>query len=132
MAGSLFDALHEVRNRQRVLTACLALCVHRRLEEFHGGNTWNLDRVLERQEQARSSALIRLHLKKVLSVEQDLAFGNLVVVLAGQDVGQRRLAGTVRAHDGVYFACIDGQIDAAQDLCFVFRNAGMQVFDLKH
>jgi hypothetical protein len=61
-----------------------------------------------------------------------LALGDLVIVLAGENIGQGRLARTVRSHDGVHFARFDGQIDAAQDFRFVFRDAGVQVLDLKH
>jgi hypothetical protein len=79
-----------------------------------------------------SRPLVRLHVEHVFTVEQDLAFGDFIVVLASQDVGQRGLAGAVRAHDGVNFTGVDGQVDAAQDFCLVFRDAGVQVFDLKH
>ena len=48
---------------------------------------------------ARSSGA---RLEHVLAVEQHLAFGHLVVVLAGEHVGERRLARAVRAHDGVH------------------------------
>ena len=70
--------------------------------------------------------------KHVLTVEEDLALGDFIVVLAGQNVGQGRLAGAVRPHDGMDFARFDGQVDAAQDFRFVFRDAGVKVFDLKH
>jgi hypothetical protein len=50
----------------------------------------------------------------------------------GQDVGQRRLAGAVRAHDGRHLASLHGQVQAADDLGAVFGDASVQVSYFKH
>src|SRR5207244_3578336 len=47
-----------------------------------------------------------------LAVELDLAGGRLVV--AGEDLQQRRLAGAVLAEQPVDLAALDGQVDAVQ------------------
>jgi len=62
----------------------------------------------------------------------DRAFGDLVVVLARENVSECRLAGPVRPHDGMDLAFRDGQIDAIQNLCVFIRDLRMQVFDLEH
>ena len=75
---------------------------------------------------ARSSGRQR---KDILAVEQHLAVGDLVVVLAGEHVGERRLAGAVRAHDGVHGAFLDRQVEAVED--FLAVDLDVQVFDFK-
>ena len=98
------------------LAARLALRVERGAQEGHGGDAGDLDRILERQEHALGGALVRLHLEQVLAVEQDFAVGDLVAGLAGEHMGQRRLARAVRAHDGVHLALVRGQRQAVEDL----------------
>jgi hypothetical protein len=67
------------------------------LRNGHGGDARDFERVLEGQEHAGRRAAVGLHLQEVLAVEQDLAVEDLVVLLAGDHVGERRLAGPVRA-----------------------------------
>ncbi|ODN71252.1 hypothetical protein A6302_01449 [Methylobrevis pamukkalensis] len=131
-ARGLLDEAHEVRRRDLALAARLALGVEGRLQEGHGGDARDLDRILEGEEEARRRALVRPHLQDRLAVEQDVAFGDLIVVLARQDIGQGRLAGAVRAHDGMDLAGLHDEVDALQDLGAVFGDAGMQVLDLEH
>ena len=47
--------------------ALLALGVQRRLEERHGGDAGNLDRILEGEEDAGGGALVGLHREQVLA-----------------------------------------------------------------
>src|SRR5690606_40647558 len=56
--------------------------------------------------------------------------GDLVLLAAGDHLGQRALAGPIRAHHGVHLAGTDRQIDAAQDLGAV--HARVEVLDLEH
>ena len=58
------------------------------------------------------------------------AAGDVVAVAAGEDGGQRALAAAVRAHDGVDFAGVDGQVDAFEDLLAL--HAGAEVFDFEN
>ncbi len=51
-ARLFLDRLHEGRNGELGFLAGAPLRVHCRLEEFHGGDTGDLDRILERQEDA--------------------------------------------------------------------------------
>ncbi len=46
----------------------------------------------------------------------DFAFGHLVLLAAGEHVGERRLARSVRAHDGVDLALVDDEVEAVEDL----------------
>ena len=82
--GRLAHALHELRRRQLVLAARLALRVQRRLEERHGGDAGDFDWILEGEEQALGGALVGLQFEDVLAVEQDLAFGDLIVLACRQ------------------------------------------------
>ena len=68
------------------LAARLALRVQRGAQEGHGGDAGNFDRILERQEHALGGALVGRHLQQVLALEQDLAAGDLVAGLAGDDM----------------------------------------------
>src|SRR5690606_25585274 len=88
--------------------------------------------ILESEEDAGGCALGRVHFEDRLAVIEDVALSDLVVFLAGENVGQGRLAGAVRPHDRGDFACLDGQIESADDLGAVFGDAGMQVLDFKH
>ena len=62
---------------------------------------------------ARSSAP---GLGDVLAVEEDLPLGHLVGRMAGDRVGERRLARAVRAHDRVHLVRVDREVDALDDL----------------
>jgi hypothetical protein len=81
----------------------------RHLEELHGGDTGNLDRILEGQEHTLGGALVRFHFKEVFALEGDGAFRHFIALAPGEDIGQRRFAGTVRPHDGVHFARLHGE-----------------------
>ena len=61
------------------LAARLALRVQRRLEEGHGRDAGDLDRILEGEEHALGGPLVGVQLEQVLAVEQHLALGDLVV-----------------------------------------------------
>ena len=76
---------------------------------------------------ARSSGA---HLEDVLAVVADRALGHLVGRVAGDDVGERALAGAVRPHQRVDLALVDRQVDALEDLLVLDR--GVQILDLEH
>ena len=71
LVGRGAHALDEIRRRQLVLAARLALRVQRRLQEGHGGDAGNFQRILEGEEETARGALIRLELEDALAVEQD-------------------------------------------------------------
>ena len=73
---------------------------------------------------------VRLHLQEILAVVEHLAVGDLVLLLAGEHVGERRFAGAVRPHDGVHLAGVHGEVDAVQD--FLAVDFDVQVLDFKH
>ena len=60
----------------------------------------------------------------------EMAAGDLVAGVAGQRAGQGALAGAVGPHDGVHFAGVHRQVDAAEDL-FAF-GLYLQIGYLKH
>ena len=104
--------------------------LERRLEEGHGADARDFQRVLEGQEHTGGGALVGAHLEDVHAVEQDLAVEDLIILLAGDDVGQRRLAGAVGAHDGGDFAVLNGEVETVEDL-LVLDGDG-QVLDFDH
>ena len=59
----------------------------------------------------RGGALVGLHVEQVLAVEQHLACGRLVVRLAGEHIGERRLARAVRPHDRVHLARVHREVE---------------------
>src|SRR4029453_14488539 len=61
----------------------------------------------------------------------DPTLRDLVLGVAEQGVGQRRLAGAVGPHQGVHLAGAEGQVDALQDLVTRARSTDMQVIDLE-
>ena len=132
LARLLADQLEEVGGADLVLAARLALGVERGAQEGHVADARDLDRVLERQEQARRRPLLGLHAEQVVAVERRGAVRDHVAVAPGQDVGQRRLARAVRAHDGVHAAGGDVEVDALEDLLVLLLELHVQVADLKH
>src|SRR4026209_2757762 len=84
------------------LTALLAYRVERGLEQIGVVDAWNLDRVLEGQEDTRAGALFRAHDQQILALVQDAPLRDLVAVSSGQYARKRALPGTVRTHDGVH------------------------------
>ena len=122
--------LHEVARRQFSLAARLTLGIHRRLEEGHGRNARNFQRILEGEKKPRRRALMRFHLEDIHAVEQDFAFGDGVILLTRDDIGERRLARTVRAHDRRDFARLHREREAVEDLLTV--DFDVEVLDIKH
>jgi hypothetical protein len=70
--------------------------------------------------------------EQVFAPEQDLAVGDLVTRLAGDDVGQGRLAGAVRPHDRVDLALVHGQRQPVEDLTFLNTNLEVFHFEQSH
>ena len=127
--GDLAHLLQEVRRREFALAARLALGVQRGAQERHGGDAGNLHRILEREEHALGGALVGRHLQQVLALEQDLAAGDFVAGLAGDDVGERRLAGAVRPHDRVHLALVHRERQPVENLALL--DTDLQIFDFE-
>ena len=137
ISGSILSSFAFSRTSRRKSgvesSACparLAHSVHRRAQEGHGGDARNLHGVLKGEEHAGGGALGRVHGKQVLTLPGDRARGDLVVVLAGQHISERRLAGAVRPHDGVHLAGRQREVEAFEDLAAI--DIDVKVLDLKH
>jgi len=98
------DQLQEGGGRDLLLAAGPLLGVQRRAHEGQGRDAGDLDRILERQEDALGRPLGRLERQQVLAAPGHGALGRLIARPAGQGVAQGRLAGPVRPHDGVHLA----------------------------
>ncbi len=87
-----------------------------RAQEVADRDTGDLDGILHREEEAGAGALVDGHGEHVLAVERHGAAGDGVLRVAGDAVGERRLAGAVGTHDRVRLAGPHGEVDPAQDL----------------
>ena len=99
------------------------------MQEMHGNDAGDFDRILERQEYALGGALVRRHFQEVLTPVQDFAAGDFVARLAGDDVRKRRFAGAVRPHDRVHLARIHGERQPMED--FAILDTDLQIFHFK-
>src|ERR1035441_946289 len=111
------------------LDRLLALGVDRKAQEVRDRDAGDRDRVLEGEEKAQLGPFVRRQLGDVLAVHEDLTVGDLVAGVAHDRVGERRLAGAVRSHQGVQLAPANEQVDAAQDLALI--GAHVEVSDLE-
>ena len=111
------------------LDRLLALGVDRHAQEVRHRDARDRGGVLEGHEQAGAGALVGIGLGQVLAVQQDAALGDLVVRVAHEGVGERRLARAVRAHQGVGLALLHDEVHAVEDLALL--GADVQVLDLQ-
>ena len=133
MSSSFDFSLHQLHELHRVelgLAVVLALGVERGLEEVGVVHAGDLDRVLERHEDAFAGALVGIHLEQVLPLEEDLAAGDVVLRMPGQRARQRALAGAVGPHDGVHFAGVHVKVDPLEDLLVL--GLDLQILDIEH
>ena len=107
---------------------------HSRAQEVRHRDTRYLHRVLHGQKEPRPGPFIHTHLENVLAVEGDRPGGDPILGVAGDRIGQRRLAGSVGAHDRMGLPRIHGQVDALEDLLLhTLRGVDddVQVLDLQ-
>src|SRR5213595_2041510 len=126
----VLDQSHEIHRIDLLEPAILPDRVEGRLEEIRVAYAGNLDRILERHEDAFPGAVLRLHREQILALEPSRAPRDLVGQAPGQDLREGRLAAPVRAHDGVDFSGPDREIDSLQDL--LPRYLHLQILDLEH
>src|SRR5690606_12419051 len=112
------------------LVALFAPRVERETQEVGDGDTGYLDRVLEGQVESLAGAFVRFQLEDGLALQDDVAAGDLVLRVARDDLRERRLAGAVRAHEGVDLAARHHQVHPLEDLIAAF-DAGVKVTYLK-
>ena len=89
-------------------------------DEVRVADAGDFNRVLEGEEQSCPGALVGLHGEDAFAVHENVARGDLVVWMAGNDLRKRAFAGPVRTHDGVDASLFDFQVEAAQDFLTVF------------
>ena len=109
----------------------LAARVARHAQEVDVGDAGHLDRRLEREEEPRVRALLGLQGEEVLPLERRRAARHLVVGVADEHLGERRLAAAVLAHDRVDLALAHGQVDALEDLLAGRGDLGLEALDLE-
>ena len=128
--GLFARELEEIRARERLFPARLALRVQRLAQELDVRHAGNLHRVLEAEEQPRRSALVRLHVEQILPVEIDRTLGDLITGPPAEHIRQRRLARAIGTHDRMDFARIDAEREALEDR--LVGDRGVEVIDLEH
>src|SRR5438105_126882 len=103
--------------------------LRRRAQEISDGDTRNFTRILKGEKQTSSRALVRPELKEVFAIHQHSPARHAIVRIAGNDLCQRAFARAVWTHDGMHFACPNGEAEIADDLALPNRNA--QIVDLQ-
>ena len=83
---------------------CLRMLFSAVPQEIQVADAGDLHRVLERHEDARGGAFLRLQTQQILAVIGHLARRDFIGLPAGQHLGQRALARAVGPHDGVHLA----------------------------
>ena len=103
----LLHHLHEVDGAHRRQTLVLTFRVDGGAHEVLNAHARDFDRILEAEEDAFVSAVLRRHPDDVLALVPDLTFGDFIA-LATRD-GRRKgaLSCSVGSHDGVDFAFVD-------------------------
>src|SRR4051794_15641723 len=83
-------------------------------QEVGDADAGHLNGVLHGEEETGTGALVDAHGEDVFAVERHRALGDLIARVAGDGVGERRLAGAVRPHDRVGLTLLDGEVDALE------------------
>jgi len=132
-ADRLHLGLHPREEVHRVVLGQAAVAAHRvdrSLEEVGVGHAGNLDRVLEGEEEPGAGAFLGRQGEQVGTVPVHAAVGHGEGVAPGEHLGQRALARTVGAHDGVHLAAAHLQVQTLEDGLAV--DGRVQVVDLQH
>src|SRR3984957_15716904 len=130
LGRGLAHLLDEFRRRELRLAALLALSVERGAQEVHRADAGDFQRILECEENTLGGALVGLERKQILALERHRAARHLVGLLAREHVRERRLARSVRAHDGVHLALVHGEVETFEDLAAVDRH--LEVLHFEH
>ena len=104
----------------------LAFAIDGGLHEIGHGDTGDLDRVLERKENALVCALLRFQTEEVLTIESDGAVSDGIYWVSCQDGREGALAGAVGTHDGVGLTGFNFEVYAAED--FLAIDGGVKIF----
>src|SRR5690606_10552912 len=107
------------------------LGLYRETQEVRNGDTGDLHRVLERQEDTRTGTFIRLQLQEVLTLEDHTARGHLVRRVPTQYLRQRALPRAVRPHDRMDLTGLQLQVHTPQDLGPLLGDRGVQIDNLQ-
>lgn len=129
--GFLPDEFQQFAGRHLGQSEAFALFVDGGLDEVVHAYSGDFYRVLEREEYAAVGALFGRETVQVFSQKGDASGRFFKLGIAGDHGREGRFAGTVRAHDGVYFPGAYRQVDAFEDFFAVF-HAGFEVFYFKH
>jgi hypothetical protein len=124
------DELQELHGVEFGFAARLALRIERRTQEVRVVHARDLDRILERKEQAGRGAFFRLEGKQVPAFELHGTGGDFVAIASGKYIAERRLAGAVGTHDRVHFTGLHRERKTLEDLAA--GDSGMEVVDLQH
>ena len=111
-AATIDRALHDIRRhtgtaarRRAAPSAAIRRSVPvRTFDDWDDPAPWDLDRVLEGEEQPLARPLVGGHRQKIAAEIGDAALADLVAVAAGEHCGERALAGTVWPRDRVHLA----------------------------
>ena len=108
---------------ERRLAFVLAFLIERSAHEIHNRYARYLHRILKREENAFACANLWRHVQEILATENDFTFGNGIGRMSCQDVGKGRFACTIRTHDSMYLALVDGEVESLK--YFLACNRGV-------
>ena len=109
------EKLEKIKRVYLRFATVLAARVDGGSQEVAVAHPGDLHRVLKRHEDPLAGALFGGHFEQVFARVRDLARGHLVGLPSRQDKRQGALARGVRAHDGVDFPGLHGEVYAVQD-----------------
>ena len=110
---------HEVIELERVELVLAAFGLHGvvgQTQELAVADAGDLDRILEREEDAGTCPRFGCQLEQIAAFVQDFADRHLIRGVAGQDFCEGALARTVRPHDRVHLAALHPEVEALEDL----------------
>src|SRR5699024_7527813 len=108
--------LQKFARRECGKSEVLAAARHGDFHEVGHAHPRYLHRILESEEDTRTGTLLDVHSEQVFPVVDRFAGRHLEARTAREHRGERTLARTVRAHDGMHLSRIDREVDAAQYL----------------
>jgi len=109
-----------------------ALGVKRSTQESHRGDAGNLQGILKSEKQTCRGAFVRLHREQIAAIKTHATRGRPILFLAGQHISQRRLARSVRAHNGVHLTHLDVEIESLENFFAVDLDVQIPDFQQSH
>merc|ERR1719247_2526368 len=117
------DITEEFQGIHLGLASRFALRVVRGAKEVEITNSWNLDRRLERKEDAVVGSLFRSHLEQIFAFVRHRSSSHIVLGMPHEELAERALPAPVLPHEHMDLSGTHGEIESLED-------GAVAVFDL--